>query len=131
MTVFYQATGAVLLTAILTLVFSSQGKETGMVLALAGCGLVLVIMVSFLEPVMTFLKQLLDAGQLDESMVRILMKTAGIAILSETAALVCADSGNSSLGKALQMLGTAVILWLSIPVFQSLLELIQGILGGI
>lgn len=131
MTVFYQATGGVLLACILTLLFASHGKETGMVLTIGVCCMVLLIMVSFLDPVMTFLRQLTDSGELDADMIRILIKIAGIAILSEIASMVCNDSGNSSLGKALQMLGTAVILWLSIPVFQSLLDLIHGILGGL
>jgi hypothetical protein len=43
--------------------------------------------------------------------------------------MVCADAGNASLGKVLQILASAVILWLSLPVFTALIELIQKILG--
>lgn len=35
------------------------------------------------------------------------------------------------MGKVLQILGTAVILWLSIPLVNGLMDLLQQILGGI
>lgn len=45
--------------------------------------------------------------------------------------MVCTDAGNASLGKAVQLLGTAVILWLSLPLFKALVELLQSILGEV
>jgi hypothetical protein len=55
----------------------------------------------------------------------------GIGILSEISALICADAGNSSLGKALQILGGTAMLWLSLPVFRTLVDLIRSILGAL
>ena len=62
-------------------------------------------------------------------MVEILMKSTGIGIITEIANLVCKDAGNESMGKSMQLLGTAVILYLSLPLFQTLIELLQKILG--
>lgn len=126
-----QASAAALLAMILCLMLSKQGKETGILLSLAVCCMICVIALRYLEPVMDFLNQLEDLGGLDSNMVTILLKAAGIGFLSEIASLVCADAGNSSLGKSLQILGSAVILWLSIPLFRGLLELIQQILGEV
>ena len=64
-------------------------------------------------------------------MVKILLKAVGEGLVSEVGALLCTDSGNGSLGKLLQLLGSAVVLWLSLPLFTMLLELIQELLGGI
>lgn len=61
-------------------------------------------------------------------MLGILLKAVGIGLVSEIAGLVCTDAGNGSLGKALQMLGSAVILYLSLPIFTAILELIREIL---
>ena len=36
----------------------------------------------------------------------------------------------TSAGKALQMLGAAVVLWLSIPLVERMLDLLQDVLGG-
>lgn len=61
-------------------------------------------------------------------MLGILLKAVGIGLVSEIAGLVCTDAGNGSLGKTLQMLGSAVILYLSLPIFTAMLELIREIL---
>lgn len=131
MTAFWQAAGAVLIAVILILTLGKQGKDMAVILSILVCCMVLALAASYLSPVMDFLRQLESLGDLDSDMIRILFKVVGIGIVTEVASMVCADSGNGSLGKALQMLGSAVILWLSIPVFTALLELIQKILGEV
>ena len=68
-------------------------------------------------------------GNLRSDLLGILLKAVGIGLISEIAAVVCSDSGNAGLGKMIQLIGSVVILWLSIPVFQALLDLVQTILG--
>ena len=55
----------------------------------------------------------------------------GISLLGEICVLFCNDSGNTALGKGVQMLETAAILWLSMPLMEALITLVQKILGGI
>lgn len=129
MDLFFQAAAGILIAAILGLILGKQGKEFTVVLTVAVCCMVVLLCITFLEPVLDLLCQLEALGNLNGEMVRILFKVVGIGLVSEIAGMVCTDAGNGSLGKALQMLGTAVILWLSIPVFQALLDLIQEILG--
>ena len=45
--------------------------------------------------------------------------------------LICSDAGNSALGKTLQILGAVAVLWLSIPLINSLIALLEQILGDI
>ena len=131
MTVFMQAAAGVMLASVLGLALSHQGKELSVVLTVAVCCMVLILAVSFLNPVMEFLQTLESLAQLDEGLIKILFKTIGIALVTEIAGMVCADAGNASMGKALHILGTSVMLWLAIPVFQGLLDLIGNVLGGI
>ena len=126
-----QACGGALIVVILCLTLGKQGKDLGLLLTMAGCCLVLLPAVRYLEPVMDFVRQLEDLGNLDGDLVGILLKAAGIGFLTEICNLVCSDGGNAALGKALQLLGSGVILWLSIPLFQALLDLLQKILGGV
>lgn len=131
MATFLQATGAALVGVILCMMLSTKGKETGLLLSMGVCCMLCLVAMQYLQPVIAFLEQLEELGGLDENLVGILLKAAGIGFLSEIAGLVCEDAGNKSMGKALQILGTGVILWLSIPLFQSLLDLISQILGDI
>jgi stage III sporulation protein AD len=131
MGIFFQATAAVLLTVILYLTLNGQNKELALLLTLAVCCLVIIVAGRFIQPVVVFLEELQKAGQLDNSYLSVLLKVVGIAFLTEVASLVCTDAGNGTLGKTLQMLGTCVILWLSIPLLDALLALIQDILGEV
>ena len=131
MDIFFQATAAVLLTVILYLTLNGQNKELALLLTLAICCLVIIVAGRFIQPVVVFLEELQKAGQLDNSYLSVLLKVVGIAFLTEVASLVCTDAGNGTLGKTLQMLGTCVILWLSIPLLDALLALIQDILGEV
>lgn len=128
---FFQASAAVLVASVVGLCIAKQGKEMTSLLTIAVCAMVMLAAVTFLKPVLDFLRELEELGNLNADMVQILFKVVGIGLVSEIAAMICADAGYTSMGKALQMLASAVILWLSIPVFQALLELIRQILGGI
>ena len=129
MILFLQAVAAVLIALILGLCVEKQGKDMAVLLTIAVCVMILSSAISCLEPVVEFLRQLQDLAQLNSSMTGILFKILGIGLISEIVSLVCADAGRSSLGKTLQILSGGVILWLSIPIFTSLLELIRSILG--
>ena len=131
MSIFFQATAGVLVASIVGIALAKQGKEFSAVLTISVCCMVVLLSISFLEPVLDLICQLEALGNLNGEMVRILFKVVGIGLVSEIAGMVCTDAGNASLGKALKMLATAVILWLSIPVFHALLELIQEILGDL
>ena len=131
MDLFLRAAAAVLLTVVLSLALGKQGKETASLLSIIVCCMVVGLAMEFWSPVANFLEKLETLGNLSGDLVSTLFKIAGIGILTEVAALVCSDAGTASLGKTLQLLGSAVILWLSIPMFTSLLDLIQNILGGL
>ena len=131
MGLFLKGVSAVMITVVLSLVLGKQGKETAGLLAIIVCCMVLGMAMDFWSPVAEFLEKLETLGDLNGDMTGTLFKVTGIGILTEVAALVCGDAGTASLGKALQLLGSAVILWLSIPMFTSLLDLIQRILGGL
>jgi stage III sporulation protein AD len=131
MTAFWQGAAAVLLTVILALALGKQGKELSLLLTLAVCCMVGCVAMSYFQPVVDFLHRLQEIGKLDGGMLEILLKAVGIGLIGEIAGLICTDSGNGALGKLLQLLSGAVILWLSIPMLTQLLDLLQDILGEV
>lgn len=122
-------TAVVLIGVILSLVLGKQSKDMSLLLTLAVCVMVSMAAVGFLEPVMELLRRLRRLGNLDSQAVSILLKCAGIGVLSELVGLLCADAGENTLGKSLQILSNAAILWLSLPLFQQILTMIEGVLA--
>ena len=88
-----------------------------------------IVAFRYLQPVLDFLRHVEKLTALNNDMIEILLKVTGIGIITEITNLVCKDAGNESMGKSMQLLGTAVVLYLSIPMFYSLIELLQKILG--
>lgn len=126
---FWQVTAGVLLTVVLGMTLSKSSKDMTIVLIMVVCSMVLVAAFSYLEPVLDFIRELQKLGQLDSTVSSVMLKTVGVGIVAEIAMLICGDSGNAALGKALHIMATVLILWLSMPLMRSLLELVQKIMG--
>ena len=131
MGIFWKAAAAALIAVVLGLALGKQEKDISTMLTMAVCCMIVVAALVYLEPVLDFLRELEAFGDLQGDMLGILLKALGIGLVAEIAGMVCNDAGNGSLGKTVQLLGSAVILYLSLPVFRVLLELIREILGEI
>lgn len=126
-----KAAAGALIAAILGVILQRQGKEYALILVLAVSVMGLCLALSYLKPVLSFLERLQVIGNLNSEMLGILCKAVGIGLLGEMTATVCMDSGNASLGKMLQLLSAAVILWLSLPIMEQVIDLIEEVLEGV
>ena len=128
---FFQVTGGVLVAVILGLTLSKYGKDFSVVLMLLVISMVLAVMMVYLEPIIQFVGELLRFSELQEELLKPVLKATAIGMVAEIASLICSDSGNAALGKSIQLLSVAVILWLSLPLMRALLELMQRMLGNL
>lgn len=131
MNTFLKITAAVLVTALLSLVISKQSKDFSVLLVLAACSMTVVITMQYMEPVIALMQKLSSMANLDNELLKILLKSVGIGILAEIVSLICTDSGNATLGKTLQISAAVIILYLSTPLFINLIDLIEEILSAI
>lgn len=128
---FFQAAAGIMAAVVMWIILSRQGKEYALLLSIGACCLVLLVMFRFLEPVLDLLEQLQTLGNLQPEWLSVMLKAVGIGLIVEMGALICSDAGNAALGKTLQILGAAAVLWLSIPLMNSLMGLLEEILGSI
>lgn len=128
MDMFLQASALVLLGLILC---QTLGKNFSVLLCMGISVMILVAGISFFRPVVAFLEELQSLCNLRSDMLLILLKVTFVCIITEISALLCVDGGNASLGQSLKLISTAVVLWLSIPVFRALLDLLRRILEGV
>ena len=130
MTLFLQAAAAVVTTAVLGLCLDKQGKDIALLLTICVCTMVIAAALVYLKPLMDFIAGLQEWIGMDHAILSIPVKAVGIGLISEIAVMICSDAGRASLGKALQILSSGVILTISLPMFTMLLELICSVLGG-
>lgn len=131
MELFFKAVAVVLVTVILGLALHRQGKDFSLLLTVVACCVVVTAALTYLDPVISFFGELQNLGRLDSDMLKILLKAVGIGLLAEVASLICSDAGNAALGKTIQILAAAVVLWISLPLLNSLMALVQQILGEV
>lgn len=131
MDIFLKVTAGVLVAAVLCLVLTKQNADLAMLLAMAVCCMVIAAAFSYFAQVLDFARKLIEIGKLDHGLLDVLLKIVGIGLLSQIAGMVCADAGKQSLEKVLQILTTAVILCISIPVLEEMLALIETVLGEV
>lgn len=128
MALIYRCIGGALICAALVAVLNRQNKDIALALQMLVSVLLVSCAIGCLGPVLQFIGELQNIGGLDADLVDVLWKITGIALVTEIASVICADAGNASLGKGLQMVAAAVILCLSVPAYSALLELLQNLL---
>ena len=131
MDIFIKASAGMLVALICYLVLQKQGKDISTLLAIAICTLVAIAALNYITPLIELVDRLEQLGGLNSQMIQILLRSVGIGLIAEIASLICADAGNAAMGKTLQFLGSVVILWLSIPLFNQMIDLIKEILQTI
>lgn len=131
MTLFWKSLAAILIALILVLTLEKQGKDIALVLTVLVCCMTGVSVFVFLEPVIEFLYTLQSAAHLDSAILKTLLKLVGVGLAGEVVSVICADAGCNALAKGLQLLTSSVLLSLSVPVMDSLMELVREILGGL
>lgn len=127
MELFLKAVATVLITAILCLVLSKKEKDFSLLLSLVASCVVLFAGFSYLKPIISLVRRFAQLGQLNTDMLAVLLKAVGVTLLAEITDLVCKDAGNNTLGKALQILATAAVLWISIPLLNEFIDLMENI----
>ncbi len=125
---FLKASGGILIALVFYLILAKQSKDISLLLTVVVCTMVIFAALKYLEPIVNLIEDLRILGNLDNKMLEILMKSVGIALIAEIVGHICSDTGNSAMGKSVQILATGVILWFSVPLFSELLKLMEEIL---
>lgn len=131
METFWKVTAIIILTVILGITIGKTEKDIAVVLTIVACCIVMIVVLQYLSEVITFLWSLGNDAEGQDSIMEILLKISGVALMTELTGLISADAGNSSLAKAMEILGNAAILFLSLPLFKTFFTMIQEIMGFI
>lgn len=128
---FWKAAALTIVTILLGLTLEKQAKDYSVLLSIAACILIGGIALYYLDDILDLFRELERVGNISHDVLIVIVKAVAVGFVTEIASAVCSDAGNSALGKTLQMAGNAAILYLSIPIFQSMVTLIQEILGNV
>lgn len=125
---FWKAAAVILLAVILGAALEKTEKDISLVLTIAACCIVMSLSLRYLSEVIAFLWELGNRSESQIPFMGTLLKISGVALMTEITELISADSGRGSLGKAMQILGNAAILSLSLPIMETFFTILQEII---
>lgn len=118
------------IAAVFCTLIREQNKSLASILSLISCIGILAAGLYFIDPVMDIIVQLETLSNLDKKTIAPLIKVVGIGIVTQLASDICQDAGESALGKSVELSGSFLALYASLPLLSMVLQLITDLLGG-
>lgn len=122
--------GVLLCAAFLAAVLRTQRPELAVGLSLLAGVMVTVAVITRLSPLMTSLRRLTARGGLSDDSLSLVLRAAGVCLVTQLTADTCRDAGESSLASKAELTGRLVLLVMALPLFERILALIATVVGG-
>ncbi len=119
-----------IVAAVLCVLVRTHTGALAVLLSLCASVVILLLSFQFFSPILSVLRQLRELTGLDEAATAPMLKVAGIGILTQTAASICEDSGEKTLSRSVEIGGTVLSLYASLPLISAVLDLMKETLGG-
>ena len=124
-----QAAGLTVTALLIAKLLERHAREQALLLTLLLGIFLTAAAILALTPVLTRMDGLLTAAGLSAEAAGCIGKTVGICCVTELAADLCKDAGESALCTAVLLTGKAALLLLALPLIDPLLRLVQEVLG--
>lgn len=114
--------------AILAMVVRQFEKEYSVFVILGVCLFLLTEIGSQLSVIVEFAGSLGEKIHISDTYIKILFKLLAVAYVCQMASNICQDLGYQSVSFQVEIIGKLSIFMLSIPILQSLLDMVEGFL---
>ena len=120
--------GIGLIALVIAIILKQYRPEYAIYVSIVAGILILVFIMSKITGIINLLKSISDKTYINKQFLSILLKTTGIAIITEFAVSICTDAGEKAIASKIEIGSKVIIIAMSIPIISSLLELIIEIL---
>ncbi|MCD8368559.1 MAG: stage III sporulation protein AD [Clostridiales bacterium] len=123
-----QVAAVAVVGSVCTLLLNRQQGELALLLGLGACGVVLYLVLEQLSDLIALIRELVDFAEVDSDLVRPLMKTAAVAIVTLLTTSVARDAGQTAIAATVQLCGSLLALCLAAPLVHAVLTLVAELL---
>ena len=117
-----QLVGIAIISAALFVVIKKYSPEYAVFAEVASVILVLFLVYPYTKDIIDFYYEYVDSGGVDRSYLKVVLKTIGIAVLTQFSSDVCKDAGQSALAGKIEFAGKLLIAVLALPMAKTLIE---------
>ena len=121
--------GVAFITAICSILVKSTKPELSFAINAVGVVLILLQTLNDIPQISSFLNEITAISGMENGVIKLLLKIVAIGYIAEFSSDLLVDFGNSSLADKVILAGKFAIILLSLPIFESLLKLVQGFLN--
>lgn len=108
----------------------SQKSEYAVFLSLGLCVLILIFSVDRLSYIVDMIQELMAIVTIDNTYLILLLKLIGIAYITEFAASLCKEAGFGAIASQVELAGKLTMVFMSIPIAFSVLEVVSRFLSS-
>ena len=122
--------GILLCGALLSAVLRTQRPELAVCLSLLAAALTVGMLLGELSPLITTLRRMTALGGIDDSGLAVVLRGAGICLVTQLAADTCRDAGDTALAGKAELAGRVLLLLLAVPLYEQILTLVVTMVNG-
>lgn len=120
--------GVGLISLIIIIILKQYKPDFAIYVSILAGAIILMLVMDKLSNIVTLLSNIQNKANINNQFLVILLKITGISFLTEYASSICNDAGESSIATKIDLGGKILIIAISIPIIQALLELIIKIM---
>lgn len=120
--------GVGLIALIIIIILKQYRPEFTMYVSILAGIIILMMLVNHISGIINLINSIASKANINTQFIRVLIKITGIAILTEFAVSICNDSGESAIASKIDVGGKVIIVALSIPIIQALMETVLKVL---
>ena len=114
--------------ALCAVVVRQKTPEIAVVLVAAACELLLWNTLPLLETIRDVMEELADLADISPTVLRPMLQTMGLALVTKLAACLCRDAGEGGVASFVEVAGAAAAVLVSLPLLKMVLQLVMGLL---
>ena len=114
--------------ALCAVVVRQKTPELAALLVLAACALLLWNTLPMLETIRDVLEELAALAELSPTVLRPMIQTVGLAVVTKLASSLCRDAGEGGIASFLEVAGGAAAVLVALPLLKMVLQLVQELL---
>lgn len=119
-----------IISTVLCKLFDGRSKEYGLYIRIIASAGVLAALIIYVSPVVETVNEIFLKIGAAEEYVYILFKSLGICYLTQFAFDICKDSGENALATQIEIAGKLCLILISLPLFESLLDIVTKLLNS-
>ena len=120
--------GVGLIALIIIIILKQYRPEFTMYVSILAGVIILIMLVNPISGLINLINSIASKANINTQFIKILIKITGIAILTEFAVSICNDSGETAISSKIDIGGKIIIVALSTPIIQALMETVLKVL---